>query len=130
MSAAQELPAYEDYGSKSGTAVVCIAFSVSIVFMLLVERVVSALTLLAARLIWGPESCPNSCCIEEPMATLAEGLAAKFPGSSALRDYLALLAASEEQSQRGSALNGYASIQASVSILGMHRKHCVYFGGA
>lgn len=110
-------PPYESYGAESGTAITCIAFSTSLLFMIILERLASALVLLVGRLIWGAESCPSSCCIEEPMATLVvEGLGSRFQASSAaLKEYVELVAASEEQGQRGSTLQGYASMQVTLS---------------
>ncbi len=102
---------YEDYASQSRVAYTYIAFSLSLVLIIVIERLLSAIALLIARLVWGADALSTSGCVDEPMGTLASELKAKFGIEG--NEYLDMLDSVSPlpTSQDGSALEGYASVQ-------------------
>lgn len=97
---------YELQASQVGYAATYVAFAISLLAMLIVERIASSTLVLLARMIWGVNSVPDGC-LEEPMRTVAEQLKNSATGS-----FLAYLESlSTEKSQEDSGVKGYASMQ-------------------
>lgn len=98
---------YEGYASHTRLHLTYIAFSICLVLMIVVERLVSAILTLLARLILGPGTLSRSGCVDEPMGTVAAQLRQRFGMQG--NEYLDMLDSDEVGSSN--ALEGYASMQ-------------------
>lgn len=106
---------YEAYASHTRLHLTYIAFSVSFVLMLVIERLVSAILTLLTRLLLGPGTISHSGCVDEPMGTVAAELKRRFGIQG--NEYLDMLdsvnpsPAGSQGDGSSSALEGYASMQ-------------------
>ncbi len=98
---------YELQASQVGYAATYVAFAISFLVMLIIERIASSTLVLLARMIWGVNSVPDGC-LEEPMRTVAEQLKGSTTGS--FLTYLETLSDTAESSPQDG-VKGYASMQ-------------------